>query len=132
MKRKTIVTALALLGVMLACPPTIARSECFDRADGDVIPVKVSIPSIDPESPRSPIMIPVSVFLDTSAGTLNLYFLFPVGDITITLTEISTGAVSSGSYSTSLCCVSVPVVLGTYEFSILLDNGVEYVGQFSI
>ena len=132
MKKKVVVSALVLVGMMLTYTSTIARSEYDDRTDGDVIPVKISIPSVDPEAPRAPVLIPVSGLLDTSADILYLYFLYPMGDVTITLTETSTGFVTSDSYSTSLGYVSVPVVSGTYEFSILLDTGVEYVGFFSL
>ena len=54
-----------------------------------------------------------------------------MGDVTITLTEVSAGVVSTDDYSTSTCFVSIPVPgPGTYGISVLLESGTEYIGQF--
>ena len=54
-----------------------------------------------------------------------------MGDVTITLTEASNGVVSTDDYSTSTCSVVVPVpTQGSFEISIVLESGTEFVGQF--
>lgn len=131
--KKTIVTSiLVLVGLVLACFSTRAGvRESFNAQGYVAIPLFQEEPPVDPNAPRTPALIPVSCSFDASNGKLNFLFLFPMGDVTITLTEASAGVVSTNDYSTSSCFVAVPVPgPGTFSISVLLDSGTEYTGQF--
>lgn len=101
--------------------------------DGYYPPVVLqeSMPVVDPNSPRTPSVLPLSCSFDSLTGNLHFDFLFPLGDVTITLTEALVGVVSTDDYSTSTCSIIVPVPgQGTYEINILLESGAEYTGYF--
>ncbi len=127
-------TMLALVGLALTCFSTRAGAPDMAseaKQDGVIIRIVEAGPSVDPNSPRTPAVIPVSCYFDNVSGNLNFTFLFPMGDVTITLTEASAGVVSSDEYSTASCLVAVPVPgTGTYEITLTLESGVEFIGQF--
>ena len=88
-------------------------------------------PVTDPNNPRSPSVLPISCVFSDNSETLYFTFLFPMGDVTITLTEDSAGVVSSDEYSTASCLVSIPVPgSGSYEITLVLESGAELSGQF--
>ena len=125
---------LVLVGLTLTCLSTRAgevTQTAIGQQDGVVVWIAETGPSVDPNSPRTPSVIPCScIFYDTTE-TLCFTFFFPVGDVTITLTEESAGVVSSNDYSTSSGFVNIPVPSpGNYEICILLESGTEYTGQF--
>lgn len=133
MLRRNVLPMLVLVGLILACFSTKARTEAniAEASEEHVIPLLAGNSPVDPNNPRVPITIPVSCFLDDVSGNLYFSFLFPMGDVTITLTEASAGVVSTNDYSTSSCFVAVPVPgPGTFSISVLLDSGTEYTGQF--
>lgn len=132
MKNRIVSLMLVLIGLVLTCISTRAGvSESFCVQDYVGIPLLQEKPPVDPNAPRSPALIPVSSSFDAQNGNLNFLFLFPMGDVTITLTEVSAGVVSTDDYSTSTCFVSIPVPgPGTYGISVLLESGTEYIGQF--
>lgn len=132
MKRINLFPVLILMGFLLACFPTKAEvptlSRCGENRD---IPIVKKDECYPPTTPRAPVVSPISCSFDSVSEVLSFSFLFPMGDVTITLTEASTGVVSTDEYSTSSCSVVVPVPCqGTYEVSIVLESGTEYVGQF--
>lgn len=133
MVRKNVFPMLVLVGLILACFSTTASepSQTSSR-DPHEIPIRTHDEEIlPPGAPRTPAIIPISCSLDDVTGYLHFSFLFPMGDVTITLTEVVAGVVSTDNYSTSSCFVAVPVSgPGTYDISILLESGTEYVGQF--
>lgn len=133
MSIRKVIQTLILVGLMLACFSTKARTEAnlTKASEEHVIPLLAGNSPVDPNNPRVPITIPMSCSLDDVSGNLYFSFLFPMGDVIITLTEASFGVVSTDEYSTSSCSVVVPVPCqGTYEVSIVLESGTEYVGQF--
>ncbi len=132
MKRIVIFPAVILIGIMLACFSTKASVPSLDPDDTVIVVITESGDPFDPDAPRTPSILPLSCSLDTINGVLHFTFLFPMGDVTITLTEAIAGEVSSDDYSTSLGFVTVPVpAQGTYDVSIVVDNtGVEYIGSF--
>lgn len=131
MKRINLFLVFILLGVLLACFTTRAKAiSVYTEYDPPIV-LQETEPSVDPNSPRAPLIVPISCFFNSSSECLYFSFLFPMGDVTITLAEASAGIVSAEKYSTSSCFVSVPVPgIGTYSISILLESGTEYVGQF--
>lgn len=98
----------------------------------DPIPIKIEESQPDPDDPnRAPAIIPVNCCFNYASGILYFSFLFPMNDVTITLTEAVAGVVSTDDYSTSSCFVAVPVPgPGMYDISILLESETEYTGQF--
>ena len=118
----SVVTAFALR----AEPPLCIQS---DQNNG--IPIVKKEDPLPDGTPRSPVVAPITCILDDVFGELDFTFLFPMGDVTITLTESMAGVVSSDLYSTNSCLVSVPIPCsGTFDISILLSSGVEYSGHF--
>lgn len=131
MKKVNLFPVLVLIGVLLACLSTKAKQKPLFTEDNPPIILQESEPTVDPDSPRSPALIPITCFFDSVSECLSFYFLFPMGDVTITLTEASVGVVGEDDYSTSSCFVSVSVPApGTYSISVLLESGTEYTGQF--
>lgn len=132
MKNRIVTLMLVLLGLVLACFSTRAgTSGSFSTQEVVVIPLVLEEPPVDPNAPRTPALIPISCSFDVQGGNLNFLFLFPMGDVTITLTETSLGVVSSDDYSTSSGFVEVTVPgSGAYSISVLLESGMEYTGQF--
>lgn len=124
---------LTLIGLSLAC--LSARAEISEEKsdDGVYVPVvlKDSTPVTDPNYPRTPVLIPVGCYFDCVSSNLCFSFIYPMGNVTITVTEESSGVVSMDEYPTSSLFVAVPVSgPGTYDISILLESGTEYTGQF--
>lgn len=131
MKRVYLFPVLIQIGILLACFSTKAEAVSISTEDDPPIVLQESEPAVDPNSPRAPVLIPVSCYFNSVTESLFFYFLFPMGDVIITLTEAIAGVVSTDDYSTSSCFVAVPVPgPGTYEISILLESGTEYTGQF--
>lgn len=134
MNKQSKIPILVLLGLLFACFSTKVNAEGLpsDVKDELTIPIRAGNPPIDPNSPRTSAIIPVSCSFNDATGYLFFSFLFPMGDVTITLTEAVAGVLSIDDYSTSSCFVTVPVPgPGTYEISILLESGTEYTGQFA-
>ena len=131
MKRLTLLPAFILVGIMLSSPAANAvQTPSYDGYFPPVV-LQESGPIVDPNSPRIPSVLPLSCSFDNLTGNLHFDFLFPMGDVTITLTEAIAGVVSTDEYSTSSCSVVVPVPSqGTYEVSIVLESGTEYEGHF--
>lgn len=133
MSIRKVIQTLILVGLMLACFSTKAKTVGGIASTSEVyaVPLMAGNPAVDPNSPRIPAVLPLSCSYDNLTGNLHFDFLFPMGDVTITLTEAIAGVVSTDEYSTSSCSVFVPVPSqGTYEVSIVLESGTEFVGQF--
>jgi hypothetical protein len=131
MKRVSLFSVFILIGVLLACFSTKAKAMYGYEQDNPPIVLQESESTVDPNSPRSPTLVPITCYFNSISEVLNFNFIFPMGDVTITLTEASAGVVSTNDYSTSSCFVAVPVPgPGTFSISVLLDSGTEYTGQF--
>lgn len=131
MKKVNLFPVLILIGVLLACLSTKANPKPVFTEDDPPIVLQERDPTVDPNSPRSPALIPITCYFDSVSESLSFYFLFAMGDVTITLTEASVGVVSEDDYSTSSCFVSVSVPApGTYSICVLLESGTEYTGLF--
>lgn len=133
MVRKDVLPMLVLVGLILACFPTTASEPSQSKSkEQHEIPIRTQDEgSFPPGTPRTPTITPISCSFDDVAEYLYFSFLFPVGDVTITLTEDVAGVISTDDYSTSSCYVAIPIPgPGTYEISILLESGTEYTGQF--
>ncbi len=131
MKKVNLFPVLILIGVLLACLSTKARIVPVSAEDYPPVVLQETEPSVDPNSPRAPALVPISFYFNSLIENLCFSFLFPMDDVTITLTEASVGVVSEDDYSTSTCFVSIPVPgPGVYDISILLESGTEYTGNF--
>ena len=93
MKKVNLFPVLILIGVLLACLSTKARPMPVFTEDDPPIVLQERDPTVDPNSPRSPALIPITCYFDSVSESLRFYFLFPIGDVTITLTEASAGVV---------------------------------------
>lgn len=134
MNKRIVISMLALIGLSLACFSTRAEKNSIIPSLQNEHPVPLYAGTsnpIDPNSPRAPVEIPISCYLNELTESLCFVFAYPMGNVTITLTEASAGVVSTDDYSSSSCFVAVPVPgPGTYEITILLASGIEYTGQF--
>lgn len=133
MTTRKAIQVLILIGLILACFSTKAETNESVCSSSEVyaVPLMAGNPAVDPNSPRTPSVLPLSCSFDNESGSLFFSFLFPMGDVTITLTEAVAGVVSTDNYSTSSCFVAIPISgPGTYDISIQLESGTEYTGQF--
>ena len=134
MRIRQCLSMLALMGLSLTCFSTKAgtvKQTTLVQQTGTVIVIAETGPTVDPNSPRTPSVIPCSCVFYEITETLCFSFLYNVGDVTITLSEESAGIVSSNEYSSSTGFVSIPVPgSGSYIISILLESGKEYTGHF--
>lgn len=120
------------MGLVLTCFSATAENSQSKQTEERVIELLAQTQPFDPNAPRIPALIPVTCTLNIMSGDLHFSFLFPMGDVTITLTEASVGVVSSDEYSTASCLVSIPVpASGAYEITLVLESGAEYIGQFN-
>ena len=135
MNKSSKVLMIILIGLSLAGYPSKVSAfpntaPCLDNPI--LVVLEEQHPVTDPNNPRSSSMLPVSCVFSDNSETLYFSFLFPMGDVTITLTEASAGVVSSDEYSTASCLVSIPVpASGAYEITLVLESGAEYIGQFN-
>lgn len=134
MNKRKLIQTLALIGLSLACFSTRAGSLfSFGSAKDEVIPLKIETTAVDPNSPRAPIEIPIYCYYSEGTGCLCFEFDYSMGNVTITVTEESSGVVSMDEYPTSSLFVAVPISgPGIFEVSILLASGTEYTGQFAL
>lgn len=115
--------------MVLACFSTKVEAIPSNAKDEHPIELWAGNPPFDPNAPRSP--LPVSCYFNDVSENLYFTFLSSIGDVTITLSEANAGVVSCDDYPSSLGQAIVPVPgPGTYEISVLLASGEEYVGQF--
>lgn len=120
-----------LFVILLACISTKVKAVSVSTEYDPPIVLQESESAVDPNSPRAPLIVPISCLFNSASECLCFSFLFPMGDVTITLTEAFSGVVSTDDYSTSSCFVVVPVPgSGTYDISVVLESGTEYVGSF--
>ena len=131
MSKNYISLILVLVGLVLTVFSTTAETIHSKQKDESVIELWAQTQPFDPNAPRTPALIPISCSFDDSSLNLYFTFLFPLGNVTITLTEASAGVVSSDEYSTASCLLDIPVPgPGTYTLTIALESGAEYIGQF--
>lgn len=123
---------LVILGLTLACFSTKAESLFSSRNTQDeVIPLIIENTGVDPHSPRAPAHIPIICYLDEFNGHICFSFSYPLGDVTIILTEAIAGVVSADEYSSSSGVVSVSIPEpGVYNISLIIESGAEYIGYF--
>ena len=132
MTKSTLISILVLMGLVLTCFSATAENSQSKQTEERVIELLAQTQPFDPNAPRIPALIPVTCALNIMSGDLHFSFLFPMGDVTITLTEASAGVVSTDEYSTASCLVSIPVpASGAYEITLVLESGAEYIGQFN-
>ena len=131
MKRINNLLTLFLCGIVLGCFPTKAMGPSICRLeDGEEIPLVREDEYYLPDAPRTS-DVPVSCDFDENNENLYFSFLFPMGEVTITLTEYSVGIVSSDDYVTSSWPVVVPVPgPGNYNITVQVEPGIEYSGHF--
>jgi hypothetical protein len=82
--------------------------------------------------PKAP--VPISCFIDDESGELNFYFTGNLGNVAITVCELSLGIVASETVDSSLGTVQlyIPVTPGFYEITFVTAGGDIYTGTFTL
>lgn len=132
MKKYMILISLLLT---VALPYSFASSS-RDGDDGEPIPIQVNEPDDEEGNNhfRSPGIIPIEAYLVSSTQNVAINFLYPVGIVTITLSNLSTSDYFVTVVDSGVGSVLLPVSLGTGFYRIefnCLDCGNEYVGYFN-
>ena len=82
--------------------------------------------------PKGP--VPISCSVDDESGELNVYFTGNLGNVAITVCELSLGIVASETVDSSLGTVQlyIPVTPGFYEITFVTAGGDIYTGTFTL
>lgn len=82
--------------------------------------------------PKAP--VPISCFIDDESGELNVYFSGNLGNVAITVSELTLGIVASETVDSSLGFTSLllPIIPGCYEITFVTAGGEIYSGTFTL
>lgn len=102
--------------------------------DDDVIEITITenLPDINPL--RFPSLVPLRAYYYVTASFVDIVFLDNLGDVTITLTNLSSGVFSSSIADSSFGGFLFPITLGSgnYRISFVAQGGASYEGYFSV
>lgn len=103
--------------------------------DGDDNEEEVIDITVDPAgTPVTRSEIPVSAFYVSAMNRINITFLHNIGDVTIRLTNLTTGYMISTVVDSSVGSYILPVTGGTglYKLSFITEDGAHYSGFFNV
>lgn len=130
---KNIYYFLVFLLLLTPVSPSIANPS-RNGDDGEPIPIQINDPREEDEHNhfRGPLIVPVEAYLVSSTQSVTVNFLYAIGDVTISLTNLSIGVHTSTIIDSSIGNAIIPVILGTGVYRIVFstENGAEYQGSF--
>lgn len=90
--------------------------------------------NIEGKTHRSPAFVPVQAYYDIQLSAVCLSFTECLGDITITVMNLSKGNVYEVYFDSNqfFCMIPISNEIGIYNIQIQLSNGVIYQGDFEI
>ena len=116
--------------------PFKVRSENVRISSSDTVIVINPIPEQGPEpnGPRSPALIPISAYYDSSMSSVLLSFRSNLGEIEVEVLNSTTGGYSSLSADTQFLYAVIPITLGSghYIITFTLPSGRQYGGEFDV
>ena len=105
------------------------------KDDNQFIPIAVLDNTVvTGQTHRAPAFIPMQAYYDGFLTSVCVQFLQNIGDVEVTITNLSTGDYVNYNVGSSTGGVFLPIsgVEGTYRIVFLLTSGVEYEGEFEI
>ena len=130
--KKNFVYLLLAISFLLAIPqPTMAQN-IPDEGEEIVVDVTGNNSENGPGRILSP--IPLTAIYYHSLSCLEIYFLYSIGDVTITLTNLTTGGAAVTQTDSGFGGCLVPVTLGSgfYRISFVAQDGASYEGYFTV
>ena len=84
--------------------------------------------------PRSPALIPIVAYYDSSVSSVLLSFRSNLGEIEVEVLNSSTGGYSSTFVDTQFLYSVIPITLGSghYIITFTLSSGQQYQGEFNV
>ena len=122
-----LVVSMALATTTLASPT--------EKTMGEIISVPIqktdeSTPSVRPQAPALRLF---SAFVDTDSNALFVSSRYDVGEVSVTLENISTGDFYSYTFdSADTALLPINCASGFWTIMLTLDSGAEYVGEFEL
>lgn len=114
--------------------PQKANAQNPPENEGEII--EITILETPPENgpKRSPDLIPFVVSYYATSSTVSVDFLQSLGDVTITLYNLTTGATAATQVNVGIGTINIPVTLGSgyYRISFVTEGGTTYEGFFLI
>ena len=93
------------------------------------------LPGVSPVTgPRSPALIPIVAYYDSSVSSVLLSFRSNLGEIEVEVLNSSTGGYSSTFVDTQFLYSAIPITLGSghYIITFTLLSGQQYQGEFNV
>lgn len=83
---------------------------------------------------RAPAFIPIQVYYDDFISSVCIQFLRNIGELEVTITNLSTGDSASYDIDSNSGTVIIPINgdSGTYDITLLTSNMSGYEGEFEI
>lgn len=113
----------------------VAMTSWSAEDDPQFIPIAVLDNTIETgQTHRAPAFIPMQAYYDGFLTSVCVQFLQNIGDVEVTITNLSTGDYVNYNVDSSTGGVFLPIsgVEGTYRIVFLLSSGVGYEGEFEI
>lgn len=130
--KKTLVL-FAFLAALLVSLPTSLYADGDDGEEGDPIDLTFEQQNGVPIG-RSLGCLPMEAFYNAETGNLIVSFVQNVGNVTVVLTNMTTGAIASTVVDSSIgnCVLPVTGGSGLYRLDFLLSDGTRFYGYFHI
>ncbi len=111
-----------------------ARDSFLCPADTAIVINPIPEQGPEPNGPRSPALIPISAYYDSSLSSVLLSFRSNLGEIEVEVLNSSTGGYSSTFVDTQFLYSVIPITLGSghYIITFTLSSGQQYQGEFNV
>lgn len=130
--RKIIILAFAAVIMFFWYPSNINAQVIPDEEGEEITITETPPPETGPK--KSPSIIPITAYYYDSLSCIGLTFLFDIGEVTVTVSNLSTSEYycylvdsQNGSAIIPLSCTT-----GLWQLSISIDSGICYTGVFLI
>ena len=126
--------SLMLVFIAMLVSPFCANAQDIPDDDGEEIVVYPSHQTTETGPKRNPPTIPIAAFYYSTVSCLEVVFLSNVGDVTICLTNQTTGNNCYSQVNSNLSNVFIPINLGigTYCIEFETQEGITYTGLFTV
>ena len=107
-----------------------ARSIMGDLKD---VPIRKEGTPEESDRPQAPALSLFTVFLDTDLGSLFVSSRYDVGEVSVTIENLSTGDFYSYTFdSADSALLPINGSAGFWTITLTLDNGTEFAGEFQL
>ena len=113
----------------------VAMSSWSAEDDHQFIPIAVLDNTVvTGQTHRAPAFIPIQAYYDGFLTSVCVQFLQNIGDVDVTITNLSTGDYVNYDVDSSTGGTMLPISgeVGTYRIVLLLSSGAGYEGEFAI